>query len=308
MLDIRNPDEEPVSLAAIKGNCPDEEKKAFIYRVSRVIVNKYTVIGEALLNQKLLDTHDHINNYARVFCHFGSLALEFNDAWKEGDGERIIRCWGIFLLHFHAARRTKYALEALHLKLQLASLPPPLAHQLKWNRFVNTHGGLGHNIPCDLHNEHVNKLLKKIIANMGANLKEEAMTRAAQSVTALESMREIFNKESGVPVGTTSHSTRANDCDIRRVVSVLQSEEVLVVKAGRKHSRFPKISANPLHHLKRRQLKSWIKQKHAKHAQKMKIALTSEETYSDSEESVSDLDDVSNTEGISDLEGSDNDK
>ena len=87
-----------------KVRCPDEEKKAFIYRVAREIVNKYSVIGEAVLNQKLPDYHDYVNNYARVFCHFGSLALEFTDAWKEGDGERIIRFWGIFLLHFHTAR------------------------------------------------------------------------------------------------------------------------------------------------------------------------------------------------------------
>ena len=104
---------------------------------------------------------------------------------------------------------------------------------------MNTHGGLERTIPCDLHNEHVNKLFKEIITNMGANLKEEAMTRTVRSVTALASMRETFDKESGVPVATTAHSTRSNVDDIRRVVSVLQSEEVLVVKAGRKHV-FPK--------------------------------------------------------------------
>lgn len=43
-------------------------------------MNKYSVIGEAVLNLKLPDYHDHVNNYARVFCHFGSLALEFTDA------------------------------------------------------------------------------------------------------------------------------------------------------------------------------------------------------------------------------------
>ena len=95
----------------------------------------------------------------------------------------------------------------LRLKLQLASLPSLLAHQLKWNQFVNTHGGLGHNIPCDLHNEHVNKLIKEIIFNMGGNLKEEALTTAARSVTALASIRETFDKESGVPGSTTAHST-----------------------------------------------------------------------------------------------------
>ena len=162
------PDEEPASLAVIKGSCPDE--KAYLYQVAREVVNKYSINGD--LNQKVQDHHDHINNYARVFCHFGSLALEFTDAWREGDGERIVRCWGVFLLHFHAAKRRKYALEALCLKLQLASLPSLLAHQLKWNWFVNTHDGLGHNIPCDLHNEHGNKLIKEIVSNMGANLKK----------------------------------------------------------------------------------------------------------------------------------------
>ena len=32
VLDIRMPDEEPASLAVIKGSCPDEEKKAYIYQ------------------------------------------------------------------------------------------------------------------------------------------------------------------------------------------------------------------------------------------------------------------------------------
>ena len=176
------------------------------------------------------------------------------------------------VIHFHAARRTKYALEALNLKLQLASLPSALAHQIKWNRFVNTHGGLGCNFPCDLHNKHVNKLIKEIIGNMGANLKEEALTRAVHSVTALESVKNTFDKESGVSVATPGHSAQSNEDDIRRVVSVLQSEEVLAVKAGRK--RFPKISASPLHCLKMKQLKTWIKQKHAKHAKKKKIKTT----------------------------------
>ena len=100
----------------------------------------------------MVDSDDYINNYARVFCHFGSLVCEFYDAWKEGDGGRIVRYWGIFLLHFYATGRRKYAHEALRLKLQLLTLPPSLKHHLTWDRFVNTHGGPGKNIPTDLHN------------------------------------------------------------------------------------------------------------------------------------------------------------
>ena len=46
--------------------------------------------------------------------------------------------------HFIAAGHTKYALDALKLQMQVnATLSPNLAHQVMWNRFVNTRGGGG---------------------------------------------------------------------------------------------------------------------------------------------------------------------
>ncbi len=63
---------------------------------------------------------------------------EFTEAWSEGDGPRILRCWKVMMLHFYANRNTKYALASL-------------VHQLTC---VNTHG------PCDLH---VNRHFKEII-------------------------------------------------------------------------------------------------------------------------------------------------
>ena len=36
-------------------------------------------------------------------------------------------------------------------------------NKVKEINFVNTRGGLGRNIPCDLYNEHVNKLFRVII-------------------------------------------------------------------------------------------------------------------------------------------------
>ena len=74
--------------------------------------------------------------------------------------------------HFFANGHTKYALEAVRLQMQLASLPPRLVHQITWGRFVNTHGGLGHNMPCDFHNEHVNRLIKEQIKHMGSNFSQ----------------------------------------------------------------------------------------------------------------------------------------
>lgn len=88
----------------------------------------------------------------------------------------------------------KYAWEALRLQFQLIVLPPALSHQVKSERYVNTHGGPGRNIPPDLHNEHMNKLFKEIIASMGANLTENATRRAARSVTTLSKIRLLTYK------------------------------------------------------------------------------------------------------------------
>ena len=110
------------------------------------------------------------------------------------------------MLHFHAERRTKYSLEALVLQFQLASLPPDLVHQLTWGRFVNTHGGPGRNIPCDLHNEHINRLFKEMVGNMGANFTPESSTRAARSVTTLEKMSKKFDHETGIHPELSAHS------------------------------------------------------------------------------------------------------
>lgn len=96
---------------------------------------------------------------------------------------------------------------------------------------------------------------------MGANLKESATTRAAQSVTALGSIRDSFDRETGVPTATRKHSMRSEDDDINRVVSVLQTKQVLAVKHGRKHSRFPSIPANPLYNLDQDKLITWMQKK-----------------------------------------------
>ena len=161
------------------------------------VARRFTVIQEAFLNESVPDTGDRVHSYAQILCHFAAIVHLFTDACKEGDGEHVIRCWKLCMLHFHAERKTKYALEALRLQFQLVTLQPNLVHQLTWGRFVNTHGGKGRNIPCDLHNEHVNKLYKEIIGNMGANFTEFASTRAARAVSSLERLALGFERQTG---------------------------------------------------------------------------------------------------------------
>ena len=83
---------------------------------------------------------------------------------------------------------------------KLLHYQPAVSHQLTWSRFINKRGGPGNNIPCDLHNEHLNKLFKEIIANMGSNFTEQSIQRSARSVSALHDLAEAFDR-----VAHTSH-------------------------------------------------------------------------------------------------------
>ena len=148
--------------------------------------------------------------------------------------------------HFIACGRTKYSVEALCLQFQVkAVLSPQLAHQVKWDRFVNTRGGMGKNIPCDFYNEHINKLLKAIITNMGSNLTQDALQRAARSVSTISAICKTFDQWAGVPVGTTAHSTQS-DKQAKVTAAVLENG-LLSISTGRKHHAFHKLKTNPLH-------------------------------------------------------------
>ena len=164
ILNISGLDEHPAIPPGLK-EAGKPEQLAFINDIAQAVAEKCTLIDSAFSNitSDTGDIWDGVYNYARVLCQFGALIMEFRDAWGEGDGGRVMQCWKLYMPHFIAAGHTKYALDALKLQMQVnATLSPNLAHQVKWNRFVNTRGvgggGLGRNIPGDLHNEHVNKL------------------------------------------------------------------------------------------------------------------------------------------------------
>ena len=235
-----------------------KKKLGFIVALSMKVVEKYTLVSGSILCQAVEETGDKKYDYSRTLCHYACLALEFTDAWAEGDGMRVLRCWRIFLPHFSAGGRTKYSLEALRLQIQLAVLPPHLVKQLTWGRFINTHGGLGRNIPCDLHNEHFNKLFKEAVAHMGANFTEDATTRVARSVTFISHVADRFESQTKIHPDSTAHTTRSNGSDIQKVVKVIMRKKVWDIISTRTHHSFKNVSSNPLKSLKLDKLNSWI--------------------------------------------------
>lgn len=144
---------------------------------------------------------DDVFDYHCGFMNMSLLLRNFMDAIKEGDGERIIRCIKMFLLHFKVdgGGSTKYALEALYHLFQLfALLSPREAERMKWNRTVNNHGRPGCKVAMDLALEHDNHLLKDMIRGLGANISEANVRRICRAFFIIKAFLEHLDLEMSV--------------------------------------------------------------------------------------------------------------
>ncbi|KAL5509146.1 hypothetical protein EMCRGX_G004456 [Ephydatia muelleri] len=205
---------------------------------------------------------DSVQEYAKETLSLGLLLLEFKDGIREGDGNRVLRCWKYFLLFYHATKHKYYCIEAFNLQMQYYYiLPKRYAEQMLWGRFINSEGGPGHNIPADLHMEHLNKLLKGTICHLGANKTPQAIIRAGKALGALKYILEEFDRSTGVWV-TTNHTTRSEAEDLMKMVTELSQNKVFSHKPGRKHQIFPSIQCNKLlESINQKKLDLWMTQK-----------------------------------------------
>ena len=97
---------------------------------------------------------DHVFGYNTRLLSIGCFYFEFCDAIREGDGDRLLRCWKYMLPVFPNSRRKNYAVESLNMLCQVNhTLTPEQSAELLWSRFVNTQGLPGQNNPSDLHLE-----------------------------------------------------------------------------------------------------------------------------------------------------------
>ena len=127
--------------------------------------------------------NDQVFAYASEVMSLGLFYLEYNDAIKEGDGLRLLRCWRYLLPLFKLTGRTNYSLEVLYMLYNYHYVfSPRQAQQLIWCRCINTHGMQGRNIACDLHMEHLNRLCKEAVQGLGANKTPDAIVRIGKCI------------------------------------------------------------------------------------------------------------------------------
>ena len=172
---------------------------------------------------------DDIFDYHCCFMNMALLLRNFMDVVKEGDGERIVRCIKMFLLHFKedGSGSTTYALQALFHMFQLyALLSPREAERMKWNRTVNNHGQPGCNVAMDLALEHDNHLIKDMIRGLGANISEASVRRICRAFFVIKAFLEHQDLEVKVQKISGEHSKKSVRQDLKKVVETLHEQNV----------------------------------------------------------------------------------
>ena len=71
LLEITSPSDTSQNFPTLKSK---EDKLKYVAELSRQVVNQCSIIGEALLQQPIVQPNDAAYAYARVFCHFASLS------------------------------------------------------------------------------------------------------------------------------------------------------------------------------------------------------------------------------------------
>ena len=125
---------------------------------------------------------DDAGNYNSKLLSMGLLAWDFEDAVREGDGQRIVQHWKFLLLVFKQTGKTKYGVEAGQLLSGVhITLPEQQAYELVWNRTCSLHGGLDNNRSLDLALEHLYREIKENVNDFHSHLMEKSVHKTAHA-------------------------------------------------------------------------------------------------------------------------------
>ena len=125
---------------------------------------------------------------------------------------------------------------------------------------MNTKGGMGNNVPVDLHNEHLNRALKTSVANIGANIAPKTILQCGKSLKGLMATVENFDKEHKLHQVSSKHTHASLMKDEDAVLKELVKSRVFDYVPGREHHTFKSVVPNPALSIDKAKLFNTIKQ------------------------------------------------
>ncbi len=238
----------------------DVHRRDVLLSISKEIVMEYVDLSTEPV--KNTESIDKVQTYACELLSYGLFYLEFSDSIREGDGTRILRCWRYLMLIFKLGKRRNYSIEGLNLLSQFSFFfTERQRQQLIWSRCVNIHGIPGRNIPADLHMEHLNKVCKMAVNDLGANKTPAALKRASKCLGILVNVLATFDKEFGVSDKSGSHSCPKTQKDMDIILQELIQSGVFRTVPNRSYtclSLYNKLKRNPLSTINGKELHKWM--------------------------------------------------
>ena len=144
----------------------------------------------------------------------------------------MLRCWRYFLPIFHC---TNYTKEALYLLCQHKYLLTEWqSTQLLYSRFINTQGGKGKNVSCDIHMEHLNKICKECVRELGSNKTISSIEQVSKSIGIIDSIMTVFDSENGIDSRSGTHKKVSCTDDVKMIADDLLKYKVIVSQINRK--------------------------------------------------------------------------
>ena len=184
---------------------PVEKQETLLYLAMKDVVAKHICMEFNPTHQPQM-CQDGAMEYSRELLSTWMLFLEFHDAIREGDGERVFWWWKFLFLIFMLAGRIKYTVEAFHFMCQRCFLcSERWVKQLLYSQFVNIRVMPHHTIPADLHMEHLNHAVKTAVSHSNAVRIERSIIRAGKCIWQLNLAMDKFDEASSLssPSGKT---------------------------------------------------------------------------------------------------------
>ena len=188
---------------------------------------------------------DYVYNCHTSRQRFGLIHVYIIDAIHEGDGQQLFAILPYILLLFHLYNHTKYAyVTLLYLVKTIAFLHSGLANELVYDRFWNTKGGEGNNNPLDLCMEHMVRLFKFSLKQLGAHVSEAGAKRIAQSLGHLEDLLRQTDQDCHMTQASGYHSSKHLKEIVLQVTNDLNSMIPFKHTPGWHHPNFLKFPGN----------------------------------------------------------------
>ena len=207
------------------------------------------------------DDEDFLKNYSLCLLKYYLILLDYKDAVKEGNGERLATLHKVFLPYFKSLPGfNAHAIEMLTSVVQNdIFLTNAEAFHCKWASTPNWKGGSRKNIEIDLLQENRNEDIKKSIKMMGANKRVSAIERSSRSSGGERQIVKNYDQQFSSVPPSSSHIHRSSTTDEVKIMTDLRELKPFNHNPNRKRDSFPDIMADPLATVNHVDLEKWLR-------------------------------------------------